>query len=52
MSYLVSYGFGAYFHQMTVREIGEGLSYFTLHLDGTVTAQVKKWICLYSVDQK
>ena len=28
--------------QMTVKEIMEGLSYFTLHLDEAVTAKVQK----------
>ena len=42
MSYLVSYRLRPYFNLMTMREIGEGYSYFTLQLDETVTAQVKK----------
>ena len=36
------YQFGPYFNQVTIREIVEGHSYFTLHFDETVTAQVKK----------
>ena len=42
MSNLVSYGLGPYFNEMTIREIVEGNSYFTLHIDETVTGKVKK----------
>ena len=42
MSYMVAYGLGPYFQQATVKEIIEGNSYFTLHFDETVSAQMKK----------
>ena len=42
MSYMVSYGLGPYFRQMIIKDIIEGHSYFTLHFDGTVSAQTKK----------
>ena len=42
MSYMVAYGLGPYFQQATVKEIIQGNSYFTLHFDGTVNAQMKK----------
>ena len=42
MSYLVSYGLGPYFNEMTIKDIVQGNSYFTLHFDETITAQVKK----------
>ena len=42
MSYMVTYGLGPYFQQKIVRDIIEGHSYFTLHFDETVSAQVKK----------
>ena len=42
MSYMVAYGLGPYFQQKIVRDITEGHSYFTLHFDDTVCAQVKK----------
>ena len=41
MSYLVSYGLGPYFNQMTIREMAEGHSYFTLHFHEIVAAQMK-----------
>ena len=41
MLYLVSYGLGPYFNQMTIKEMVDRHSYFTLHFDETVTAQVK-----------
>ena len=42
MSYFIVYGIGPYFTQMTVKEIMEGPSYFTLYLDKAVTAEVQK----------
>ena len=42
MSYMVAYGLGPYFQQATVKEIIQGNSYFTLHFDETVSAQMKK----------
>ena len=42
MSYLVTYALGPYFNQMTIRDIVQGHSYFTLHFDETITVQVKK----------
>ena len=42
MSYMVSYGLGPYFTEMNVREIVQGLSYFNLHFDETVSAQPKR----------
>ena len=42
MSYVVRYGLGLYFTQLTVKDIVEGKSYFTLQFDETLTAQVKK----------
>ena len=42
MSYLVSYGLRPYFNEMTIKDIVQGNSYFTLHFDETITAQVKK----------
>ena len=42
MSYMVAYGLGPYFQQATVKEIFQGNSYFTLHFDETVSAQMKK----------
>lgn len=42
MSYIVAFGLGPYFTEQIVQEIKEGPSYFTLHFDETVTAQVKK----------
>ena len=37
MSYLLSSGSGTYFNQITVREVIEGLFYFTPNFDETVT---------------
>ena len=37
---------------MTIRDIVQGHSYFTLHFDETITAQVKKWIYLCAIGQK
>ena len=42
MSYMVAYGLGPYFQQATVKEIIQGNSYFTLHFDEIVSAQMKK----------
>ena len=42
MSYVVAYGLRPYFTDMTIRELIEGPSYFTLHFDETVNAQVIK----------
>ena len=42
MSYVKAYGLRPYFTDMTIRKLIEGKSYFTLHLDETVNAQVKK----------
>ena len=42
MSYMLAYGLGPYFQQATVKEMIQGNSYFTLHFDATVSAQVKK----------
>ena len=42
MSYVVRYGLGPYFTQLTVKDIVEGKSFFTLQFDETLTAQVKK----------
>ena len=39
---MVAYGLGPYFQQKIVRDIIEEHSYFTLHFDETVSAQVKK----------
>ena len=47
MSYLVSYGLGPYLNEITMREIVEGDSYFTLHFDETVTAEEKKLLDLF-----
>ena len=52
MSYLVKYGLALYFNQMTIRDIVQGQSYFTLHFDKTIRAQVKKWIYLCAIGQK
>ena len=42
MSYLVGYGLGPYFSELTVSNLVAGNSFFTLHFDETVTAQKKK----------
>lgn len=42
MSYMMAYGLGPYFQHMVVKDIICGHSYFTLHFDETVSAQVKK----------
>ena len=42
MSYVEAYGLRPYFTDMTVRELIEGQSYFTLHFAETVNVQVKK----------
>ena len=42
MCYVVAYRLRPYFKDMTIRELLEGQSYFTLHLDETVNAHVKK----------
>ena len=42
MFYVVAYGWRPYFTYMTIRELMEWQSYFTLHFDDTVNAQVKK----------
>ena len=42
LSYVVACGLRPYFTDMTIRELMEGQSYFTLHYDETVNAQVKK----------
>ena len=42
ISYMVAYGLGPYFQQATVKEIIQGNSYFTLHFDETVGAEMKK----------
>ena len=42
MSYVVAYGLRPYFTNMTSRDLMEGQSYFKLHFDKTVNAQVKK----------
>ena len=53
MSYLVTYGLGPYFNQMTMRDTVQGHSYFTLHFDERITAQVKnKLIYMYAIGQK
>ena len=56
MSYMVAYGLGPYFQQATVKEIIPGNSYFTLHFDETVSAQVKKHmdllVCYWSEESK
>ena len=41
MSYVMPYGLTPYYTDMTFREFMEGQSYFTLHFDETVNAQVK-----------
>ena len=46
MSCMVAYGLGPYFQQATVKEIIQGNSYFTLHFDETVSAQMKKHVDL------
>ena len=46
MSYMVACGLGPYFQQATVKEIIQGNSYFTLHFDETVSAQMKKHVDL------
>ena len=56
MSYVVAYGLGPYFQQATVKEIIQGNSYFTVHFDETVSAQVKKHmdllVCYWSEESK
>ena len=42
MSYITAHALGPYFTQATVSELKEGSSYFTLHFDETLNAQVKK----------
>ena len=42
MSYITRHALGPYFTQGTVSELKEGSSYFTLHFDETLNAQVKK----------
>ena len=42
MSYMMAYGLGPYFQQATGKEIIQRNSYFTLHFDETVRAQMKK----------
>ena len=42
MSYVTAYGLRLCFTDMTVRRLMEGQSYFTLHFDEAVNAQVKK----------
>ncbi len=42
MSYLIAYSLGPYFTTLVINDIKEGGSFFTLHFDETVTAQVKK----------
>ena len=53
---MVAYGLGPYFQQATVKEIIQGNSYFTLHFDETVSAQVKKHmdllVCCWSEESK
>ena len=52
MSSMVAYGLTPYFTDMTVGELMEGQSYFTLNFDKTVNAQVKRrWICLFDSGQ-
>ena len=46
MSCMVAYGLGPYLQQATVKEIIQGSSYFTLHFDETVSAQMKKHVDL------
>ena len=46
MAYMVAYGLGPYFQQATVKKIIQGNSYFTLHFDETVSAQMKKHVDL------
>ena len=41
MSCMVAYGLGPCFQQATAKEIIQGSSYFTLHFDETVSAQMK-----------
>ena len=40
VSYVVRYGLRPYFIQLTVKDIAEGKSFFTLGFDETLTAQV------------
>ena len=40
MSYVVVYGLRPYFTDITIREVMEGQSYFILHFNETVNAQV------------
>ena len=42
MSYVMAYGLRPYFTDKTIREHMEEKSYFTLHFNETVNAQVKK----------
>ena len=42
MSCLVTSGLVQYFNQMTIRDVVQGHSYFTLHLDEIITTLVKK----------
>lgn len=42
MSYLVAYGLGPYFRQLTIDDILSSKAYFTVHFDETVTNQGKK----------
>ena len=55
MSHVVRYGFGPYFTQLTVKDIVEGKSFFTLQFQETLTTQVKKQmdllVCYWSESQ-
>ena len=42
MSYMAAYWLGLYFNQLTIADIMKGQSFFSLHFDVTITAQVKK----------
>ena len=42
MSYMVAYGLRPYFTDMTIKELMEEQSYFTLYFDEIVSAQVKR----------
>ena len=53
MSYVVAYGLRPYFTDMTIRELMIWQSYFKLHFDKTVIAQVKsRWMCLFDSGQR
>ena len=53
MTYVVVYGLRPYLTDMTVGDLMEGQSYFTLQFNETVNAEVKnRWMCLFDSGQR